>query len=197
MIDFVALALYCVLMGSTPGPNNVMLTASGVNFGFAKTIPHMLGIAFGHIVQVMMTCLSLGELFVRYPLAQRSLKIAGFCYLLYLSWRILGASASSEKRGRSRPLRFYEAALFQFVNPKAWVFVTTVAALFLPGGEEGLLRNALLLSCAAGVVVIPCIALWAGFGQGLRRFLQDPVKLRVFNAVIAAALVGTAIYLVI
>ena len=121
MIDFVALALYCVLMGSTPGPNNVMLTASGVNFGFAKTIPHMLGIAFGHIVQVMMTCLSLGELFVRYPLAQRSLKIAGFCYLLYLSWRILGASASSEKRGRSRPLRFYEAALFQFVNPKAWV----------------------------------------------------------------------------
>ena len=75
--------------------------------------------------------------------------------------------------------------------------MTTVAALFLPGGEEGLLRNALLLSCAAGVVVIPCIALWAGFGQGLRRFLQDPVKLRVFNAVIAAALVGTAIYLVI
>ncbi len=198
MIDYVALALYCVLMGSTPGPNNVMLTASGVNFGFTRTLPHMIGIAFGHIIQIIVTCLSLGEIFVRYPAAQRSLKIAGFCYLLYLSWRIVGASASVGKGGgRSRPLRFYEAALFQFVNPKAWVFVTTVAALFLPEGEEGLLKNTLLLSCAAGVVVIPCIALWAGFGQGLRKFLQDPVKLRVFNAIIATALVGTAIYLVI
>ena len=198
MIDFVALMLYCALMGSTPGPNNVMLTASGVNFGFARTIPHMLGIGFGHIVQVMVTCLSLGEIFLRYPIAQRSLKIAGFCYLLYLSWRILGASAGKEKKGsRGRPLRFYEAALFQFVNPKAWVFVTTVAALFLPEGNEGLLRNAFFLSFTAGIVVIPCIALWAGFGLGLRRFLHDPVKLRVFNGMIAAALVGTAIYLVI
>ena len=197
MIDFVALALYSALMGSTPGPNNVMLTASGVNFGFVRTIPHMLGIAFGHIVQVMVTCLSLGEIFVRYPLTQRGLKVAGFCYLLYLSWRILGSSASSEKGVRGRPLRFHEAVLFQFVNPKAWVFVTTVAALFLPEGEEGLLRNTLLLSFAAGVIVIPCIALWAGFGQGLRRFLRNPVALRIFNAVIAAALVGTAIYLVI
>ena len=198
MIDYVALALYCVLMGSTPGPNNVMLTASGVNFGFVRTIPHMLGIAFGHIVQVMVTCLSLGEIFVRYPLMHQGLKVVGFCYLLYLSWRIFGSSMSSDKgKDRGRPLRFYEAALFQFVNPKAWVFVTTVAALFLPDSENGLWRNALLLSCTAGFVVIPCIALWAGFGQGVRRYLRDPVKLRAFNAVIAAALVGTAVYLVI
>ena len=197
MIDFAALALYSALMGSTPGPNNVMLTASGVNFGFMRTLPHMFGIAFGHVIQVMLTCLSLGEIFVRYPLAQRSLKIAGFCYLLYLSWRILRSSTGEENKGRGRPLHFYEAVLFQFVNPKAWVFVTTIAALFLPEGEEGLLRNAFLLSFAAGIIVIPCIGLWAGFGQGLRKFLRDPVKLRVFNAVIAAALVGTAIYLVI
>ena len=197
MIDFVALALYSTLMGSTPGPNNVMLTASGVNFGFARTLPHMLGIACGHVVQVMLACLSLGEIFVRYPLTQRSLKIAGFCYLLYLSWRILMSSSSSESKGRRRPLHFYEAVLFQFVNPKAWVFVTTVATLFLPEGEEGSLRNAFVLSFAAGTIIIPCIALWAGFGQGLRRFLQDPVKLRVFNTATAAALVGTAVYLVI
>ena len=197
MIDFVALALYSTLMGSTPGPNNVMLTASGVNFGFARTIPHMLGIACGHVAQVMLACLSLGELFVRYPLAQSSLKIAGFCYLLYLSWRILMSSSSAENKGRRRPLHFYEAVLFQFVNPKAWVFVTTVATLFLPEGEEELLRNAFLLSLTAGTIVIPSIALWAGFGQALRRFLHDPVKLRVFNTVTAAALVGTAVYLVI
>ena len=169
MIDFVALALYSALMGSTPGPNNVMLTASGVNFGFARTIPHMLGIAFGHIVQVMVTCLSLGEIFVRYPLTQRGLKVAGFCYLLYLSWRILGSSASSEKGVRGRPLRFHEAVLFQFVNPKAWVFVTTVAALFLPEGEEGLLRNTLLLSCAAGdyCYSLHCFMgwVWAGVAE--------------------------------
>ena len=106
MIDFVALALYSTLMGSTPGPNNVMLTASGVNFGFARTLPHMLGIACGHVVQVMLACLSLGEIFVRYPLTQRSLKIAGFCYLLYLSWRILMSSSSSEKQGAKETFAF-------------------------------------------------------------------------------------------
>ena len=198
MIDFVALALYSALMGSTPGPNNVLLTASGVNFGFARTIPHMLGIACGHTVLVMLACLSLGEIFVRYPLAQRSLKIAGFCYLLYLSWRILMMSSSSSKNnGRRRPLRFYEAMLFPLINPKAWVFVTTTAVLFLPKGENGVLMNAFLLSFTSGTIVILCEVLWVGFGHALRRFLQDSVKLRVFNAVIAAALVGTAIYLVI
>ncbi len=197
MIDYVALALYSTLMGSTPGPNNVMLTASGVNFGFARTIPHMLGIACGHTVLVMMACLSLGEIFVRYPLAQRSLKIAGFCYLLYLSWRILMSSSNSENKGRSRPLNFYEAMLFPLINPKAWVFVTTTAVLFLPKGETGVLMNAFLLSFASGTIVILCEALWVGFGHALRKFLRNPVSLQIFNAVIAAALVGTAIYLVI
>ena len=197
MIDYVALALYSTLMGSTPGPNNVMLTASGVNFGFARTIPHMLGIACGHTVLVMMACLSLGEIFVRYPLAQRSLKIAGFCYLLYLSWRILMSSSNSENKGRSRPLNFYEAMLFPLINPKAWVFVTTTAVLFLPKGETGVLMNAFLLSFASGTIVILCESLWVGFGHALRKFLRNPVSLQIFNAVIAAALVGTAIYLVI
>ena len=197
MIDYVALALYSTLMGSTPGPNNVMLTASGVNFGFTRTIPHMLGIACGHTVLVMMACLSLGEIFVRYPLAQRSLKIAGFCYLLYLSWRIFMSSSNSENKGRSRPLNFYEAMLFPLINPKAWVFVTTTAVLFLPKGETGVLMNAFLLSFASGTIVILCEALWVGFGHALRKFLRNPVSLQIFNAVIAAALVGTAIYLVI
>ncbi len=172
-----------------------MLTASGVHYGFARTIPHMLGIACGHILQVLATCLSLGELFLRYPEVQTLLKVAGFLYLIYLSYRIVGSKVASGKKNGGRPLYFIEAVLFQFVNPKAWVFVSTVAVLFLPQERESLLVVASVIALTAGIVVIPCIALWAGFGQALQRFLQRPKAMRVFNISIALALVATAIYL--
>ena len=197
MIDFIALGLYCTLMGSTPGPNNVMLTASGVHYGFARTIPHMLGIACGHILQVLITCLSLGEIFIRYPMIQTALKVAGFLYLLYLSYRIVGSKLTSGRENGGRPLYFIEAVLFQFVNPKAWVFVSTVAVLFLPQERESLLLSASIIALAAGVFVIPCIALWAGFGQALQRFLKRPNAMRIFNISIALTLVATASYLLL
>lgn len=197
MIDFVALALYCALMGGTPGPNNVMLTASSVHYGFARTIPHMLGIAAGHVLQVLITCLSLGEVFLRYPATQTTLRIVGFLYLMYLSYRILGSKVAGARKGSGRPLYFLEAVMFQFVNPKAWVFVTTVAALFLPQDTGALLLSASIIAITAGIVVIPCIAVWAGFGQALRRFLERPLAMKIFNITIAAALVATAFYMLI
>ena len=196
MIDLLALALYCALMGSTPGPNNVMLTASGVHYGFARTVPHMIGIVCGHILLVSITCLSLGKLFLRYPEIQTALRVVGCLYLLYLSYRIVGSKLSSGKNNGGRPLYFIEALLFQFVNPKAWVFASTVAVLFLPQERESLLIAASIIALTSGAVVIPCITLWAGFGQALQSVLKRPKAMRIFNISIALALVGTAAYLV-
>ena len=197
MIDLLALALYCALMGSTPGPNNVMLTASGVHYGFARTVPHMIGIVCGHILLVSITCLSLGKLFLRYPEIQTALRVVGCLYLLYLSYRIVGSKLSSGKNNGGRPLYFIEALLFQFVNPKAWVFASTVAVLFLPQERESLLIASSIIAVTSGAVVIPCITLWAGFGQALQRVLKRPNAMRIFNISIAFALVGTAGYLVL
>ena len=110
---FFALISYYFVMFATPGPNNAMLTASGIKFGFKRTLPHMVGIPFGHIIQITLVCFGLGSLFQRYPNIQFYLKWLCFVYLLYLGWKIIGSFSNSEKE-TGRPLKFYEAALFQF-----------------------------------------------------------------------------------
>ena len=112
-----------------------MLTASGVKFGFKKTIPHMVGIPFGHVIQITLVCFGLGSLFQRYPNIQFYLKWLCFVYLLYLGWKIIGSFSNNEKE-TGRPLKFYEAALFQFINPKAWVVALTAATAFFPSEEN-------------------------------------------------------------
>jgi threonine/homoserine/homoserine lactone efflux protein len=132
---FFALISYYFVMFATPGPNNAMLTASGIKFGFRKTLPHLVGIPFGHVIQITLVCFGLGSLFQRYPLIQFYLKWLCFVYLLYLGWRIIGSFSNNEKEA-GRPLKFYEAALFQFVNPKAWVVALTAATAFFPNEEN-------------------------------------------------------------
>ena len=126
---FFALISYYFVMFATPGPNNAMLTASGIKFGFKKTLPHIVGIPFGHVIQITLVCFGLGSLFQKYPNIQFYLKWLCFVYLLYLGWKIIGSFANNEKE-TGRPLKFYEAALFQFINPKAWVVALTAATAF-------------------------------------------------------------------
>ena len=138
MIDlnlFIALVSFYFVMYITPGPNNAMVLASGLKFGFLKTIPHMSGITVGHISQLILVCLGLGKIFQIFPQLQNILKILCSLYLLYLGYKIIG-SFSKIKEDDARPLKFHEAALFQIVNPKAWTISSMAASGFLPKDEN-------------------------------------------------------------
>ncbi|GGO88123.1 lysine transporter LysE [Marinobacterium nitratireducens] len=167
-------------MSATPGPNNMMLTASGANYGFVRTLPHMLGISVGCMLLMSAVALGLGTLFEQWPAAQQALKLVGSLYLLWLAWKIASAPAPEAVRGGSRPLTFWQAAAFQFANPKAWVMAISGIASFTLAGE-GFMLSAVLVILLMGLINLPSIALWASFGVALGRLLKTPAHWRRFN----------------
>ncbi|KZE29612.1 LysE family translocator [Crenobacter luteus] len=191
MPDLLPLSLYIAALSVTPGPNNVMLTASGVNFGFRRTLPHMLGIGAGCAVQILLVALGLGSLFARLPWLHDALQWVGAAYLVYLAWRV-ARSGAVERTQSARPLSWLEAAAFQWVNPKAWIMVISTVALFLPAGAAPWSAG-LALAAVMMVVNLPCIAVWALFGVSLARFLTDARRRRAFNGAMAALLLATAL----
>lgn len=159
----------------TPGPNNLLLAASGIRFGFRATIPHMIGVHMGYSALLMVVGLGLGAVFETYPVLQDILRIAGTVYVLYLAWRIfrgwavpaLHNSDARERSGKQRPIRFTEAFLFQFVNPKGVIMAITVfAAYSIPGAS--LLTNIALIVGVAAVVNVLSVTTWAGFGAAVQ-----------------------------
>ena len=139
MISFellAAISVYYFVMYATPGPNNSILTASGIKFGFIRTIPNIFGIPTGHGIQLALVCLGLGALFTHFPILLNILKYVGAFYLLYLAWKMFGSLNVSSTEDKSTPLKYYEAILFQFVNPKAWVICITAVSLFYPRDEN-------------------------------------------------------------
>ncbi|MDC8804382.1 LysE family translocator [Halomonas pacifica] len=188
-------ALYMISMTITPGPNNVMLTASGANYGFLRTLPHIFGILGGCFLLFAGIALGLGLLFERFPLVQTALRLIGSAYLLYLAWRIASAPPPDlRRRGEGRPLTFWQAAAFQFANPKAWVMGLALMAGFLPEDGDTWL-NALLLAAFAELVALPCIAVWAGFGTAIGRWLDSPRAWRVFNALMGALTAACVLFI--
>jgi len=181
-------------MSITPGPNNVMLTASGATFGFRRTIPHLLGISVGFGIELLAVCAGLGVIFTRWPELQTVLRWAGAAYLLYLGVKML-RSAPAGSSTTARPVSFLEAAVFQFLNPKAWVMTLTAATLFLPH-ELGVLAAGAYMLLVMVVMNMPCIAVWALFGSSLRRFLEHPPSRMGFNAAMAVALATTGVIMV-
>lgn len=128
---FLALLVYALVTSITPGPNNLMLLASGVNFGIARTVPHMLGISIGFLVLLLAVGFGLGAVLTAFPALHTGLKIAGAVYLLYLAWKIaMSRSLSGKGETNARPMRFVDAAAFQWVNPKAWVMAITAMAVY-------------------------------------------------------------------
>jgi threonine/homoserine/homoserine lactone efflux protein len=194
MLDPLPCATYAFVMSITPGPNNVMLTAAGANFGLRRTVPHILGVSCGFGVQVAAVCAGLGVLFTRWPQVQWGLKWVGAAYLLYLGWQLLRAGGPGATRAGT-PVTFAEAAMFQFVNPKAWVISVTAATLFLPSQLGQLLATAYVSSIVT-LVNLPCITIWAVFGSSLGLALTRPVARRIFNWVMAVALAATGIMMV-
>ena len=198
MIDlnlFIALVSFYFVMYVTPGPNNAMVLTSGIKFGFSKTIPHMSGITIGHVLQVIVVCLGLGKIFEMFPEIQNILKIICAAYLLYLGYKIIG-SFSKIKEDAARPLNFYEAALFQIVNPKAWTISTMVASGFLPKNEN-LFISILFISITALIICPISISVWAAFGSGIKNLVKNNKKKAIVEYFLAILLLITAILIVI
>ena len=198
MIDlnlFFALVSFYFVMYVTPGPNNAMVLTSGLKFGFAKTIPHMSGITIGHILQLILVCLGLGKIFQVFPEIQQVLKIICAAYLLYLGYKIIGSFSKINNDG-SRPLQFYEASLFQLVNPKAWTISTMVASGFLPK-DERLIIAILFISITALIICPLSISVWAAFGSGIRNLVKNNKKKAFVEYFLALLLLATAIMIVI
>lgn len=185
---------YAAVMSITPGPNNMMLAASGVNYGFRRTLPHLLGITAGVSIQLFLVALLLGPALSWFGIIRKVLAVIGCVYLLWLSWK-LARAGQIEAKQVSKPLTFGQALLFQAVNPKAWVMVINSALLFIPRDLNIFLGISLMVSMFA-LVNLPCVSVWALAGDRLRRLLSAPRALRIFNVSMGALMGITALYLV-
>ncbi len=183
---------YCALMSSTPGPNNMMLVASGAHHGYRRTLPAILGVSAGNAVLTFVTCMGLGALFLRWPLLHDALRLAGTLYMLVLAWRLAGASVVQDRPPER--VRFHEGLLLQAVNPKSWVRAITIASVFMPT-QLSVPAGAALVSVVGALIGFPCVSMWALFGVGIGRFLSNPARRRVFNVIMAASLALLALLL--
>ncbi|MFA7607957.1 MAG: LysE family translocator [Rhodocyclaceae bacterium] len=193
MLDL-PLMTYVATLSVTPGPNNIMLAASGVNFGLRRTLPMMLGVSMGHAVQVLLVGLALAWMVLWLDALRPLLVALGCAYLLWLARRQARA-AQPDSVVPAQPMGLIGMALFQWVNPKAWMMVLNVAILFLP--PESGWADAVLLALISASINLPCIALWAVAGDRLREHLRQPHLLRVFNLTMSFLLAATAVWIAV
>ena len=187
---WVSMALFAFVTSITPGPNNMMLLASGVNFGVRATLPHLLGISCGHFIMLMAVGLGLGELFIRVPVIYQVMQVLGLAYMLYLAWGIVRSGPPPEdavSNEGSTPLGFWGASAFQWVNPKAWVMTLGYFSNYLPQ-DAGLLLIA-AASMVFSLINLPSIAVWAVMGARMGHYLQVDLYRRIFNWTMALLLV--------
>ncbi len=183
-----ALALFAFVSSATPGPNNLMLMASGANYGFRRSIPHMLGISIGFMVLMLLTGMGLVGVFEVYPVSYDILKVLSVVYMLYLAWKIANAAPVQARVATGKPMTFLQAAAFQWVNPKAWAMALTAITVYVAdNGWIMLVIAALIFAC----VNLPSVTIWTVLGQQMARFLTNPTRLRVFNWTMAALLVAS------
>ena len=189
-----ALAGFAFATTWTPGPNNMMLAASGATFGWRPTVPHALGVGLGFPLMVFLIALGLGEIFQRSEALQTGLAWGGFAVMLYLAWRIATAGAAKARR-RARPLRFHEAAAFQWVNPKAWVMAIGVSATYARGDDP--VSDAAIIAAIFVIAGLTSSQTWAAFGAGIGRTLGAGARLRAFNVTMGLLLAASALWLVL
>jgi threonine/homoserine/homoserine lactone efflux protein len=187
---FTALVTFALVTVITPGPNNLMLMASGANFGFRRTMPHMLGIGLGFPSMVVLVGVGVMQVFDLWPLSYTILKVLSVAYLLYLAWKIANAAPPKEAQAEGKPLTFLQSAAFQWVNPKAWSMALSAITLYAAN------RDLAAVLWVAGVYVAVSVistTSWTVLGQQMRRFLTNRARLRAFNWTMAALLVATLI----
>jgi threonine/homoserine/homoserine lactone efflux protein len=187
--QYLAMFAFAFAMSATPGPNTMMLLASGVNFGFRATVPHMVGIPFGLVTMMIAVGLGLGALLAASPLLDMVMKSASIAYMLWLAWGIAKAGTLNEGPSRSRPMSMIEAALFQWINPKAWAMALTGASAYTVRDHYTLSLS--ILTATLLVISLPVTAAWTGLGVSLRQVLSKPGTLRMFNLAMALILVAS------
>ncbi len=180
----------------TPGPNNLMLAASGLNFGIKATIPHMIGVQSGFALILFLVCLGVGQLFTLYPILQTVLTYLGSAYLFFLAYKIATAAGVGKLKQKGKPFTIIQAALFQWINPKAWVAAITFSSAF------GLSAETLIIDSIATVLTLvttgtTCAIVWTFFGAGLRRWMQDEKHLKAFNYLMAGLLSIMVIFMLL
>lgn len=182
----IALISFAFVTSITPGPNNLLLMASGANFGFRRTVPHMLGISLGHAFMVVLVGLGLAGLFVAFPVARVLLKVISVAYMLWLAWKIANAAAPGDGKAGSVPMTFLQAAAFQWVNPKAWFMALGAITNYAQGAG---LRSVLVVALVFACVNLPSVSVWTIAGQAMRHLLTNPNRRKVFNWTMAGLLV--------
>ncbi len=183
----IAFSIFAFVGSITPGPNNVMLLSSGANFGFRRTIPHMLGITIGFSIMVLLVGLGLGSIFEKYPIIYTVLRYFSAAYLVYLAWKIAHAEPVEAAITTQRPLTFFHASMFQWINPKAWVMVAVAVTTY--ASEQHYFANVLMISVLYILFVLPSGVIWSVGGIWLRRYLSKPLHLRIFNISMAILLI--------
>jgi len=192
------LVVFSFVSSITPGPNNLMLMASGANFGFVRTVPHLLGVAIGFVLMTLIVGAGLAQVFDRYPVSYDILKVVSVVYLVFLAWKIANAAPVRYGRlavqpdngdlnsGAGTPINFLQAVLFQWVNPKAWAMALTAMSVYNPTRS---LSGVVLVGLVFGIVNLPCVSTWTVLGLQIRRWLNNTLRLRVFNWTMALMLI--------
>jgi len=182
-----ALTVFAFVSSITPGPNNLMLMNSGANFGFKQTVPHLLGVGIGFTLMIILVGLGVMQIFDALPVSYTILKVLSIVYLLYLALKIaLSDSSAAQNSSNNKPFTFIQAALFQWVNPKAWTMALTAISLYAPTKS---IDAVLLVGLTFGLINLPCISSWIMLGQKMQVFLTDKKRLKIFNITMALLLV--------
>ncbi len=190
MTLFIALLAFAFVSSVTPGPNNLMLLASGANFGLRRTLPHMFGVSLGHSFMVFIVGLGLAQMFQAYPPLRQIMLVASIAYMSWLAWKIAHASAPEGGKVDGTPLTFLQAAAFQWVNPKGWIMAIGAQTNY---AQDTTWAAALMVGLGFLIVNFPAITLWAWLGQEMRRFLTNRRRLTAFNWTMAALLLASLI----
>jgi len=185
-----ALSVFALVSSITPGPNNLMLMASGANYGFRPTIPHMLGIGLGFMFMLFLVGIGLIGVFDAIPYSYETLKLVSILYLCWLAWRVANAAPPDEETKTGKPFTFLQAAAFQWVNPKAWTMALTAMTLYAPDRS---LWAILVVTTVFGLINLPSVSLWTLVGQKMQILLTSRIRLRIFNITMAVLLVGSLI----
>ena len=186
-----AFSLFALVSSITPGPNNLMLMASGANFGVRRTVPHMLGIGIGFVVMVILVGVGLVGVFDAYPLSYDVLRVVSIVYLLYLAWKIATAAAPEAGETTGKPFTFLQAALFQWVNPKAWAMALTAVTVYAPSRD---FEAILWVAAVFGIINLPSVSCWTLLGRQIQPLLSNGRRLQAFNFVMAGLLLATIVH---
>ena len=193
--QLLALSVFAAVSSGTPGPNNLMILTSGVNFGMKRSIPHLMGITLGFCFMIFCVGMGLQTMFAVIPQLETVLRYVGTAYLLWLAWRIANSGPVGDGKAGAKPMGFWAAAAFQWVNPKAWFMAISAITTYASSAENAevgsKLSQVLLVVLIFGAVNLPLVACWGWFGSAMRRFLQDPKNLKMFNVTMAILLVAS------